>query len=153
MSYSDPANPYPPSQFPTSSGKPAAGIDYMRMLSYVFENPNWFMNLLLGGLCSLIPVIGPIVLLGYRYETVIALLAVGGARYPDFNFGRFGDYLMRGLWPFLAMFIVAIAWGVVFLLFVLMAAGCIVGASNVAGKDVGPFLATIRQRYSVGGRV
>src|SRR5258708_32650071 len=73
----------------------------MRMLSYVFENPNWFMNLLLAALCALIPIIGPIVLKGYLYEAVIGLLAVGGARYPDFNFSRFGDYLMRGLWPFL----------------------------------------------------
>src|SRR5436190_4088769 len=124
MSYSDPANPYPSSQFPTSLGKPAVSMDYMRMLSYVFENPNWFMNLLLGGLCSLIPVIGPIVLLGYRYETVIALLAVGGARYPDFNFGRFGDYLMRGLWPFL----VGLACSLVLLPFyVLILVGAIVG--------------------------
>src|SRR5438034_6215952 len=109
MSYSDPSNPYSsPSAAPSGPNTgwhppvtPISGMDYMRMLSYVFENPNWFMNLLLGALCALIPIIGPIVLLGYRYETVIGLLAVGGARYPDFNFGRFGDYLMRGLWPFL----------------------------------------------------
>src|SRR5436190_17744980 len=133
MSYSDPANPYPSSQFPTSLGKPAVSMDYMRMLSYVFENPNWFMNLLLGGLCSLIPVIGPIVLQGYRYEVVIGLLAVGGARYPDFNFGRFGDYLMRGFWPFL----VGLACSLVLLPFyVLILVGAIVGGKAGAALVV-----------------
>jgi hypothetical protein len=114
MSYPDPANPYnPPSAFPTGgppAGKPLAGMDYMRMITYIFENPNWMMNILLAALCALIPVIGGIVLQGYRYEVVIGLLATGGARYPDFDFGRFVDYLMRGLWPFLVALVCSFAF-------------------------------------------
>jgi len=108
MSYSDPSNPY--SSPPSAAGGPNAGwypqvtpisgMDYMRMVTYVFDNPNWLMNIVLVALCSLIPIVGAIVVLGYQYEVVVALLANQGTRYPDFDFGRFVDYLMRGLWPF-----------------------------------------------------
>ncbi|MGY8769159.1 MAG: DUF4013 domain-containing protein [Pirellulales bacterium] len=48
-----------------------------------------------------IPIVGGIVLLGYHYE-VIAVLASGRGRpYPEFDFGRFGEYLVRGVWVFL----------------------------------------------------
>jgi hypothetical protein len=131
----DPSNPYSPPPF--SSGmppmKPYAGMDYMRMVTYVFENPNWFTNLLLGALCSLIPIVGGIVLQGYHYEVAIALTTNGGSRYPDFDFNRFGDYLMRGLWPFLVGLVCACVLLVV--LVVLFGIAGVAGA--VAGEDVG----------------
>jgi hypothetical protein len=136
----DPNNPY--SSPSAGSGiqpavavlpPPRTSVDYMRMITYVFENPNWFMNLLLAALCSLIPVIGKIVVTGYAYEATIMLITEGGSRYPDFNFNRFGDYLMRGLWPFLVSLVfglvVAVAAGIVF------ACAGIVGA--IAGEDAG----------------
>lgn len=114
----DPANPYssPPSgggiQPPMS---PVAGMDYMRTITYVFENPNWFMNLLLGALCSLIPVIGGLILMGYAFEVAVALITLGAARYPDFDFGRFSDYLMRGLWPFLVYLVAAFVFAPIYI--------------------------------------
>lgn len=128
----DPTNPY--SSPPASGGiqppmRPVVGMDYMRMITYVFENPNWFMNLLLAVLCSLIPVIGKIVVMGYMYESTITLIADGGNRYPDFNFGRFGDYLMRGLWPFLVSLVLAIALIVVL--------GLAIAGAGVVGSALG----------------
>src|SRR5262245_14157938 len=120
MSYSDPGQPFSPaSAFPPGPpGKPAAGMDYMRMIMYVFENPNWIMTVLLAALCALIPVIGGIVLQGYKYEVLIGLLATGGARYPDFDFGKFVDYLMRGLWPFLVGLVCSFALVPFWMLFI-----------------------------------
>src|SRR5262245_29946740 len=135
MSQPDPANPYePPAGPPPFGSQPSAqkvppgdGMDYMRMFTYIADNPNWLMNILLLALCNLIPVIGPIVVLGYVFEVVPALRANQGRSYPDFNFNRFVEYLMRGLWPFL----VALVASLVFLPF-----ACLFGIAGAAGEDV-----------------
>jgi hypothetical protein len=111
---------------------PVTSMDYMRMITYVFENPNWLMNLLLAALCSLIPVIGGLVVQGYHYEAAIALISEGGRRYPDFNFGRFGDYLMRGLWPFLAGLLCMVGIAIVLMVLIFLPAGIV---HAVAGED------------------
>lgn len=136
----DPSNPFSPPPFPGGTQpppmKPVAGMDYMRMVMYVFENPNWFMNSFLGALCTLIPVVGQIVLQGYVYEVTIALIANGGTRYPDFDFSRFGDYLMRALWPFLVGLVCMLGLSVVLgILFGIAGLGGAVG-----GDDVGTLL-------------
>lgn len=79
-------------------------IRYLYSYSAVFSNPNWFMNLLLGGICPLIPIIGQIVLVGYIYEVIECLHRRRGPTYPDFDFGRFVPYLSRGAWPWLIVF-------------------------------------------------
>lgn len=75
------------------------------MISHVFENPDWFTNVLLGGICFLIPFVGPIVLLGYRYEVIDYWNKHSQATYPNFDFGKFGEYLNRGIWPFLVLLV------------------------------------------------
>jgi len=92
----------------TPAYKPIDRLQYLRMYQYIFENPNWVTNVLLAAVCCVIPVIGPLVVLGYQYEIVIALLMTGGRRYPDFDFNRFADLLMRGLWPFLVQLVASL---------------------------------------------
>lgn len=138
----DPSNPYSSPQFPTAPppmkpvGGPAA-MDYTRMVTYVFENPNWFMNCLLSGLCTFIPVVGGIVVQGYNFEVAIGLIQSGGGRYPDFNFNRFGDYLMRGLWPFLSGLVITL----VLMLVMGVLFGIVAALGSVAGKDAGDAIA------------
>jgi Protein of unknown function (DUF4013) len=81
-------------------------VQYLRAFQYIFENPKWLTNILLTALCYLIPIVGPLVASGYLYEVVESLATRGERRYPDFDFGRFGKYLMRGLWPFLMTLII-----------------------------------------------
>lgn len=83
-----------------------AGLQYAEAYAYVFRNQNWPMNLLLCGVCQLIPIIGPIVMIGYQFEIIEALYRHRGAGYPDFDFNSFVEYLKRGLWPFLVNVIV-----------------------------------------------
>jgi hypothetical protein len=75
-------------------------MNYSAAITDFFKSPKWTMNMLLGGLCALIPIVGPIVTKGWlitgfwdrddeRFET-----------FPDFDFNQFGKYLERGLWPF-----------------------------------------------------
>lgn len=84
-------------------------LEFAQMVRYMFQNPNWFMNLLFAAICQLIPVIGPIVFLGYQFEVIEMLFRYPQSRYPDFDFNNFVDYLKRGVWPFL----VALVCGVV----------------------------------------
>jgi hypothetical protein len=81
------------------------GIQFMRAYKYVFANPKWLTNLIMAAICNLIPVVGGLVTGGYMFEVLETLHREGDERYPDFDFGRFGKYLMRGLWPFLVILI------------------------------------------------
>lgn len=83
-------------------------MDYLRAYSFVFVSPRWFLNLLFEFVCQMIPVIGPIVLLGYRYEVIQELHISGGKRYPDFDFNRFMAYATRGLWPFIVQMLASL---------------------------------------------
>ena len=76
-------------------------MNYLASIADFFKYPKWTMNMLLGGVCCLIPAVGPMVYMGWlitgtwcrkdeRYETS-----------PDFDFNKFGKYLERGLWPML----------------------------------------------------
>jgi hypothetical protein len=86
-------------------------LDYGAMYGVVFASPNWFLNILLGSVCFfLIPIVGPIVMLGYRYEALEQVLRDPNRRVPDFDFGRFGEYLSRGIWPFLVGLVAGLLW-------------------------------------------
>lgn len=103
------SKPLPPPIAPPMHGGPSLsqgnvdGLRYLEMFSYIFKSPDWVSNVLLCGICFLIPIVGPIVLLGYRYEVLEHWHRHSQADYPKFDFGRFGDYLSRGIWPFLVL--------------------------------------------------
>ena len=76
-------------------------MEYLEAYKLPFRRPDWFKNLLLITVCQLIPVVGPIVVLGYFREVFLALRQDRRALYPPFEFGNFAPYLTAGLWPFL----------------------------------------------------
>src|SRR5436190_18548387 len=76
-------------------------MDYRGGLKAMYNNPNWLVQTSLIGLCALIPVVGPIAVLGYTFECAAYLHKTNREGYPDFSFGRFGAYLARGVGPFL----------------------------------------------------
>ncbi|HEX5102965.1 MAG TPA: DUF4013 domain-containing protein [Pirellulaceae bacterium] len=116
MSHADPQNPYQsPQAYPPAAASampPPAHklekLEYLRAYNYIFENPEWTTVLLWGALMALLPVVGPLVLLGYIFVVIDALLESKGTRYPVLDLNRFVDYLVRGLWPFLASLVVAV---------------------------------------------
>jgi uncharacterized protein DUF4013 len=92
-------------------------MNYTASVSDFFKSPKWMMNMLLAGVCVLIPFVGQIVVKGWlitgfwgrddeRFET-----------FPDFDFGHFGKYLERGLWPFLVTLVSSLVLGMVFAVF------------------------------------
>ncbi len=77
-------------------------MNYPASITDFFKAQKWSMNMLLGAVCMLIPMIGPLILTGW----VITQLWSRGddehpSEYPPFDFQYFTKYLMRGLWSFL----------------------------------------------------
>ena len=96
-------------------------LNLIRIIKFVFESPQWIANVLwmsLGFLFSGM-VVGMLAILGYQMDIVIAENGRVPRRYPDFDMNRIGDYLLRGLWVWLAMLVVSIAIGVLLLPFLI----------------------------------
>jgi hypothetical protein len=87
-------------------------MKYLRAYKYLFDSPNWGLNLLFGSVCIFIPAIGGILLSGYGFEVLEAMHErKGDDKYPDFDFNRFVKYLLRGLWPFIWQLIIGLPIG------------------------------------------
>jgi len=77
-------------------------MNHSASITDFFKSPKWGMNLLLGAVCMLIPIIGPMVLQGWHITGFWARRDdADPAEFPPFDFQFFGKYLERGLWPFL----------------------------------------------------
>ena len=64
------------------------------------------MHLLIATVSQFVPLVGPIVLMGYVYSVIEAKLRFGRDQFPDFDFNQLGAYLLRGLWPMLVSLVV-----------------------------------------------
>lgn len=83
---------------------------YIDSVREFFLSPRWMMNLLLAGVCSLIPVVGPMVVMGWLAGGFWGRDSQDPATFPDFDFARFSSYLERGLWPVLVSLVVSLAF-------------------------------------------
>ncbi|MEO0416712.1 MAG: hypothetical protein AAF226_17360, partial [Verrucomicrobiota bacterium] len=66
----------------------------------LFSTEKGGMTFLLLTVCILIPVVGPLVAMGYLIQRFVCKREKGFE--PDLNFENFVEYLKIGLWPFLA---------------------------------------------------
>jgi hypothetical protein len=145
--YASPQAPPVAYQAAVPAFKPIDKIEYMRAYHYVFESPNWTMNIVWGFLCLIstmvIPVVGQLVLIGYQFEVLEALLLTQGARYPDFNANRFADYLGRSIWPFLVALVLLIPMVIIFYGAVFCVALLVMAGAAIGGDNFGPVLAVV----------
>lgn len=95
------------------------------------------MNLLLGGVCVLIPIVGPIVVFGWLITGFWARQDERFATFPDFDFSHFGKYLERGIWPFLVAFVVGVGLSIVLvpLVWILMIPAMLISGGVSSGGD------------------
>jgi hypothetical protein len=100
-------------------------MNYAASVSDFFKSPKWIMNLVLGGVCILIPVIGPMVVLGWLITGFWARQDERFETFPEFDFAYFAKYLERGLWPFLVVLVVSFV--MVPLIWVLMIPTMLIG--------------------------
>ena len=111
-------------------------MNYSASITDFFKSPNWLMNLLLAGICLLLPIVGPMVVLGWLITGFWARQEEGFVTFPDFDFSHFGKYLERGLWPFLVFLVVMIAFSIVMVpsAWVLMIPAMLVGGLSSGGE-------------------
>jgi hypothetical protein len=113
-------------------------IEYFHAYQAVLASPNLMASLLWGSLAVLssqvIPFIGLMVWTGYLYECIDWLLATRGRRFPDFDPGRFGEYVTRGLWPSLVLIFL---WFVFYAMFFVLYFGTIliVASAGASGEE------------------
>jgi hypothetical protein len=78
-------------------------MDFGKAFSFVFEDEDWLKKIAVGGLLSLIPVIGIFVVLGWGVEITKRVINGDPEVLPDWS--DFGGYLTRGFMVFLVAFI------------------------------------------------
>lgn len=153
MSQPSPFGPFPdatPKPLAAGAATAAAGpvqMEYLRSVQYIFDNPNWLMNLVWSFLCSLagqvIPIVPGMVLMGYQFEMLEDLHANRGTRYPDFDINRLVEYLSRGVWPMLVMLIVIMLSAFAIMMLVFGTAFCAGAVGSSMGDDAGGVLALV----------
>jgi hypothetical protein len=85
-------------------------VDYRQAILGPFASAQWALNVLWVMLGMLVPLIGPIVVMGYQGTMVEALARGGvGAAMPDLQLERLAEYLLRGV----RIFVVSLVVGVV----------------------------------------
>jgi len=112
-------------------------VNYTASVSDFFKSPKWMMNLLLGGVCVLIPIVGPMVVLGWLITGFWARRDENFETFPDFDFSHFGKYLELGLWPFLVAFVASMAVSIVMvpLAWIMMIPMMLVGGFSSGGHE------------------
>jgi hypothetical protein len=112
-----------------------ARLRYLESFQYIFAHPEWVMTVVLGAVCALIPIIGGILLTGYAYEIVESLHRFPGQLYPKFDFGRFSQYLLRGVWPFLVGFVLGMVILLPLMCIIMIPMFAVMGAAAGGGED------------------
>ena len=92
-------------------------IDLLETYAFVFRSPDWASNLAMGMVAFLVATIiqlaglfAMIVFWGYQISMMESLIRAPGYQYPSFTFNRFGEYLHRGIFPFLLTLPVWLFW-------------------------------------------
>lgn len=153
--YASPTSPPPAPATEYLGGPGQSQLEYMRAYSYIFENPNWLTTVLYMALLSLVAVIPGVGIilqlffLGYQFEVLESLLRTRGTRYPDFDFGRIGDYLGRGVWPFLVNLVAGFVIAPVIYIGAIVLVVMVGLTANLAGEKAAPIVATIGGTFAL----
>ena len=114
-------------------------MDIGRSFSYVTEDQDWVKKILLGGLISLIPFVGPIYLMGYVLDALKNVIAGREVPLPEVA-EDFGGKLLRGL-------LLSVITFIYFLPVSIVSAGSGIGSSvfrqAIQDSDILPIVLTV----------
>src|SRR5262245_4610193 len=95
-------------------------LEYFRAYQAALASRNWPLNLFWGTLAflssAIVPLVGWLAWTGYTYDCVEHLNLTRGKELPDFDPNRFGDYLTRGIFPFLVQIVIWCSLGACYVL-------------------------------------
>ena len=89
-------------------------MNYLQSYRIWFDSPKWWQTLLAGVVCVLVPIMGPIVLLGYGFEVIESWHRGRQKGYKEFDLNQLVKYMLRGLWPFLVQLVFSLPVGLFF---------------------------------------
>lgn len=116
-------------------------MEYLKAFRFLFDDPNWGMNLLLGSVLMLIPIVGPIVFMGWQLRIMQHLVKGEASPIPRFDFSDFGFYLGKGVIPFVVSLLVMLPF--FFIIFILIF-GSIFGIGAMTAQHLpGEYIAVI----------
>jgi len=95
-----------PLQNPSYSAPPS--FEFIAAFKFLFKGGNALNNILLGAVMNLIPIVGPIMLMGWHCEILQRLMKRHPNPIPKLTFDDFGYFLGRGLAPFIIVLITTV---------------------------------------------
>jgi hypothetical protein len=105
-------------------------MDIGRALTFVFDDDEWIKKILIGGIITLIPILGSMLIAGYAVEVVRRAFAASGAdELPDWD--DIGGYLVNGLVLAAGLFL----WLLPLIFLIACVAGGIAIAVSASGDD------------------
>ncbi|MEB2322430.1 MAG: DUF4013 domain-containing protein [Sorangiineae bacterium] len=94
-------------------GPPPAQVSALDAMRFAFSDRDWLHSVLVGTVISLIPMAGPIVLMGWQSEILQRLVREHPRPIPKLEFSDLSHYLGRGVVPFAVQLIAALPLGIV----------------------------------------
>lgn len=122
---------------------PRAGLEFMQAFRFLFDQPNALLNILLAAVMQIIPIVGPIVTMGWHCEIIQRLIKRHPMPIPKLDFSDFGYWLGRGVVPFLVIFLLTIPLTMLVMVFFfigMFGTGMVAATMHRAGGEPSPFV-------------
>jgi hypothetical protein len=111
-------------------------IHPLEAVKFLFQDPDWGHNLLIGAVYMLIPVVGPLCLMGWHCETMQRLVRGHNKPIARLELSDLTHYLSRGVSPFVVslVFSLPVSFGLSMLIWIVV--GASMGAAQMGRQDV-----------------
>src|SRR5574341_339638 len=115
-------------------------MDIGKSFTYVFEDPNWIMKVLIGGILLIIPIVN-FVVIGYALTTLKNV--ADGQPTPMPEWSDFGAHFMKGLYAFVGILVYFLPAIVVYCCITILSTVVSGGAGQAGGRTTGDTVSTV----------
>ncbi len=115
-------------------------MDIGKAFTYVFEDPNWIMKVLIGGVLLLIPIVN-FVVIGYALTTLKNV--ADGQATPMPEWSDFGAHFMKGLYAFVGILVYFLPAIVIYCCVIVLSTVVSGGANQAGGRTAGDTVSTV----------
>jgi hypothetical protein len=115
-------------------------MDIGKSFTYAFEDPNWIMKILIGGIVLLIPIVNFAV---YGYMLTTLKNVADGQPNPLPEWSDFGAHFMKGLYAFVGILVYFLPAIVVYCCVFALSFGVSAAAGAAGGRDAGNAAASL----------